>query len=498
MHQVGAAWLMISMTDSPLLVGLLQTAGTLPVFLVGLPAGVLADLVSRRTMLLVTNAWMLVVAAALAAVNEMGGMTPGLLLLFTFLLGIGGALSLPVWQATVPHLVPREMLGSAVSLNSMGFNTARAVGPAIGGLLVAASGPSLVFMLNACSFVGVLGVFGFWRPPKRDRQSTEDVLGALRAGVRYILYSPPLHAPLVRVAAFMFCGAVVLALLPLVAREVWQLDSGGYGLLLAAFGVGSIIGAAILPGLRRFWPVDGITAASAVVAAVALLSLGSTHSVVLAGMAMFAWGVAWTTSLVNYNVAMQMAIAGWVRGRSMAFYQLVLMGSLALGSWAWGWLASVTQPQETFLWAAGLMVSSLLLILRYRLAASEQLDARSQSEVVEHEFEHHPTHPHGQEEGAVLVTIEYRIRDEDAERFREIMRQLRILRKRDGAAVWRLYRDSQDSQVYIELYRVETWAEHLRGHERRLVSDQGVYDEVRRLHVGPDPPRVAHYLNVLS
>jgi len=496
MHQVASAWLMTSMTESPVVVALLQTAATLPVFLVGLPAGVLADLLPRRTLLLVTQSWLLLVAATIALVTYLDMVTPGILLTLTFCLGLGTAINLPAWQATVPYLVPREMLGSAVSLNSIGFNAARSIGPAIGGLLVAAAGPAFVFLINALTYIGVIVIFASWHPAKRKRRATEDALGALRAGWRYVRHSPHLHAPLVRVGAFMFSAAVVLSLLPLVAREVWTLDSDGYGLLLAAFGVGSIVGAVLIPTLRRWLSVDWITGGAILIATSSMILLGTTEKSSWAGLGMFSWGVAWTTSLVNLNVAMQLAIAGWVRGRCLAYYQLVMMGSMAAGSAFWGWVAAVTQLQQTFVIAGVAMAGGLLLIPRFRLAANDNLDLRPNPDLVEHE--HHVTTPLDQENGPVLVKIEYRICKEDEAQFRGVMQRLRTLRKRDGAAVWRLYRDTSDPEIFIELFRADTWAEHLRIHERRMMGDQEIYEEVHSLHRGDHPPQVAHFSNVMN
>jgi len=494
MHQVGAAWLMTSMTDSPLLVSLLQTAASLPVFLIGLPAGVLADLVPRRTMLLITQSWLLLVAATLAVISFLGLTAPWSLLALTFCLGLGTALTLPSWQATVPDLVPREYLSAAISLNSMAFNTARAVGPAVGGLLVAAAGPQLVFLLNALSFIGILTVFIRWRPPRRKRQTTEDIIGALRAGVRYVINSPLLHAPLLRVAAFMGCGSVVLALLPLLAREVWELDSLGYGLLLAGFGAGSVIGAAFVPILRERLTPDGVTGLANVLAAGSLVGLGTVPQAWMAGFAMFGWGLAWTGSLVNFNFAVQMAVAGWVRGRVMSIYSLVLMGSMATGSALWGWVANRTTQQMAFVYSGAFMLAGLLLLLRWRLNHAQTLDLRPSLVFVENE--HLPAAPAGPDEGPLLVTIEYRVAEADQPRFRELMQNMRQLRKRDGATVWRLYRDTIDPMKFIEIYRVETWAEHMRQRERITVSDADLYQSVRHLHCGEAPPQVSHFMNV--
>jgi len=371
MHQVGAAWLMTSMTSSPVLIGLLQTAATLPMFLVGLPAGVLADFVPRRTMLLWTQGWMLLVAAAISTATWLDLMTPWRLLALTFCLGLGFALSQPSFQANVHDLVPREMLSSAIALNSIAFNAARSVAPAIGGIVVAAAGSETVFFLNALSFIGMLAVFAVWRPPPHTQAVTkENKLGAIWTGLRYVAKAPTLHAPLIRVAAHMFCASAVLALLPLVARDVWKLDSFGYGMLLTAFGAMSIVSAGIVQKWRQRISVDTITGIAICTGGSALLILGITNSAIVAGVAMLLWGLSWTGTLINFNVAMQMGVDSWVRGRAMSIYLLVFMGSMAIGSAWWGWVASHSTPQTAFLLAGTGMIAAIALVLKWKLTAA--------------------------------------------------------------------------------------------------------------------------------
>src|SRR4051794_8791099 len=292
MQSVGAAWLMTSLTPSPLLVALMQTATSLPVFLVGLPAGALADVVDRRKLLLVTEAWMLLTALALGLLTLAGLISAWTLLVFTFVLGLGAALNGPAWQAIIPELVERQELQSAVALNSAGFNLARALGPALGGLVVAIAGPAAVFLLNAGSFLGVLAAIFRWRPSQVPSDAPpEDMLGATTAGMRYVRHAPALQAVLVRIGIFVLGASALWALLPVMARHELGLDATGYGIVLGSLGFGAVGGALLLPRLRRSLSIDSMTAAATVVFAVATLALAYLRFVPLVVAIMVAGGM---------------------------------------------------------------------------------------------------------------------------------------------------------------------------------------------------------------
>src|SRR4051794_10190064 len=313
MQNVGAAWLMTSLTTSAVLVALLQTASSLPVFLLGLPAGALADVVDRRRLLLFTQGWMLLTAALLSVLTFLGLMSAWTLLALTFLLGLGGALNAPAWQAIVPELVPREQLPQAVALNSVGFNLARAVGPALGGLLVAALGTAWVFLLNAISYLAVLVVIYRWRRQERESAAPpETVMGAMAAGVRYARHAPALQVVLLRVGVFVIAASALWALLPVVTRHDIGLDATGYGILLGSLGLGAVIGAVLLPRFRERLSVDRMLVLAALVFAVATLALGYMRNIILLDVFMLVAGIAWMASMSSFNVAVQTASPQWV------------------------------------------------------------------------------------------------------------------------------------------------------------------------------------------
>ena len=317
MQNVAAVWLMASLSPSPLMVALVQTATSLPAFLLALPAGALADVIDRRRLLLVTQGWMLVAAALLGTLTLAGRVTPWLLLGLTFAIGLGSAMTGPAWQAIVPELVPRRDLPAAIALNGVGFNIARAVGPALGGLVLAGAGAGAVFLMNAASFLGVIfALLGWRRVTRPSRLPAEHVIGAIRAGLRYVRYGSALKAVLVRAGAFITCGISLLTLLPLVARDRLGLEASGFGALLASFGIGAIAGAVLLPRLRQRFGPDGLVVGATLAFGIATVALAATRDRVLAGAALVMCGVAWMAVMASFNVAAQVGAATWVQARA--------------------------------------------------------------------------------------------------------------------------------------------------------------------------------------
>lgn len=493
MQSVAAAWLMTSLTSSTTLVGLVQTAATLPVFLVGLIAGALADLADRKALLLWSQAWMLLMAAALGVLTLLGFTSPWVLLALTFGLGLGGAVSLPAWQATVQDMVPKAWVPAAVSLNSISFNVARAIGPALGGIVVAVFGAAAAFFANAASFLAVVAAVAFWkRPPFVPTRLSEDVPGAIRAGFQYLLHAPRLQAPIIRAIAFNLCAAAVWPLVPLLARDVLKTSATGYGLLLGAFGLGSIASAIALPRLRSRFALDRILAMGSIIGAVAFFGLSATAQPLAAGALLFFSGAAWVGVLVNFNVAVQTSVPDWVRGRALAFYLLAFQGVLAFDGALWGWLAGVIGTSECFAVAGTGLIAGLILIRFFPLIIDETIDLTPST----HWPEAHANLQADLDDGPVLVTIEYFVAPENAESFRLVMHQLRERRLRDGARRWRLYQDAQQSDRYLELFRLDSWGEHLRQHERTTMADKELEAVALGLHRGPNRPKVSHYFGV--
>jgi MFS family permease len=469
MQSVGAAWLMTSLTPSPLLVALMQTAASLPVFLLGLPAGALADVVDRRKLLLVTETWMLLVALALGVLTLAGLMSAWTLLALTFLLGLGAALDAPAWQAIIPDLVERQELPAAIALNATGFNVARAVGPALGGLVVAAAGPAAVFLLNAASFLAVLVAIARWRRAHVPSDAPpEDMLGATAAGMRYVRHAPALQAVLVRIGVFMLGASALWALLPVVARRELDLDATGYGIVLGSLGFGAVGAALLLPRLRRALPIDRLTAAATLVFAGATLALAYLRFVPLLVACMMAGGMAWLAMMSSLTVAAQTASPAWARARTLGIYLLVFQGLMAVGSFGWGALAE-RFGNATALSVAGLaLVGGLAATWRWPLHAVQRLDLSPSSHWADPTLAIIPE----LEDGPVLITVEYRVPAERASDFIETMDEMRIFRRREGAIRWDLFRDLADPDRYLETFVVVSWAEHLRQHTRVTVADQ--------------------------
>ena len=370
MQNVGAGWLMTQLTLSPFMVGLVQAATTLPVFLVILPAGALADMVDRRRFLLITQAWMVGAAGLLGVFTMLGWVTPWILLLFTFVLGLGAVMNDPAWQAITPDIVCRENHAPAVALNSVGFNVARAVGPALGGMVIAATSSGVAFLMNAVSFFGVIFFLYRWKRPSFEHPGTGRMIESLGAGFSYVRSAPVVHCVLIRTGAFSLAASALLALLPIIARRC-QYGATGYGLLLGSFGLGALAGAALLPKLRTRLSVDGVVAAAIILFALMTFAAGRVHAFHWLSLVLFASGTAWIGILACLNVAAQTMSPPWMRARALSMYLLVLQGGMALGSAAWGALATKVGLQTTMLCSAAALIMGLVAVRRYRLTSQE-------------------------------------------------------------------------------------------------------------------------------
>jgi len=367
MQNVGAGWLMTQLTTSPLMVSLVQAAAAIPVFLVVLPAGALADMVDRRRLLLFTQSWMIVAAAALGVLTLLNAVSPWMLLIFTFLLGLGAVMNDPAWQAITPDVVSPQRHASAVALGSAGFNVARAVGPALGGIVVAAAGAGWSFLLNAASFFGVIVFLCQWQKPRHERRPAQTVRNAIAEGFRHVGQNPQVKSVLIRTAAFSFGAASLLALLPVICQPH---GAQGYGFLLTCFGLGALAGAALLPRLRMRYSVDGLVAASTVVFAATTLLAGQVHVFEWLCLVLFTAGAAWIGILACFNVVAQTMCPSWMRARALSMYLLVLQGGMALGSAVWGALAARQGVPAALAWSSLAMIAGLSTIRRHRLSAA--------------------------------------------------------------------------------------------------------------------------------
>jgi MFS family permease len=368
MQNVGAGWMMTQMTMSPFMVSLVQAAATLPVFLVILPAGALADLVDRRRFLLITQGWMVVAAGALGVLSLTEHITPWVLLLFTLILGFGAVMNDPAWQALTPEVVSLECHAPAVALNSVGFNVARAVGPALGGMVVAAAGTGLAFLLNAVSFFGVILFLYRWKRPHVEQVQTGRVWEALKAGLCHVRDTPLVRSVLIRTGAFSLAASSLLALLPILARPY---GATGYGAMLGSFGLGALAGAAILPRMRAQLSVDGVIGFANVLFAAMTFAAGRVQTFAFLGLVLFVSGMAWIGILACLNVTAQTMSPPWMRARALSTYLLVLQGGMAIGSAAWGALATRTGVPTALAYSALALLLGLFTVRHHRLAVRE-------------------------------------------------------------------------------------------------------------------------------
>jgi MFS family permease len=485
-QSVGASWMMTSM-GSAQMVALVQASTTLPVMLLSLLAGAMADTSDRRLVMLYAQGFMLVVSVALAAATWLGWINPWLLLLFTFLIGVGTAFNGPAWQASVGDMVPRDDLPGAVTLNAMGFNIARSLGPAIGGLIVAAAGAATAFAVNAVSYIGLIIVIARWRPERPPQTlAREGLWHAMGAAVRYAAMSPRVYAVLLRAAIFGLGAVSIQALLPLVARET---VGGGpliYGLLLGAFGMGAVAGAFGSGRLRSRFSTEVMSRITCTAFGVSAVVVGLSPWLALTLPALAVSGAAWVLTLSAFNVTVQMSVPRWVVARALALYQMAAFGGMALGSWVWGAVAD-GQGVGVALCASAVVLGICVMIgLRLPLPTAGDLNLDPLSRWTEPRIavEVEPR------SGPVVISIEYRIDEDRIPEFLEVMNERRRIRRRDGARHWTLLRDLGDPIVWVERYHTPTWVDYVRYNQRLTQADAEISERIAALHTGPERPLV--------
>ena len=487
-QSVGAAWLMLSIAGSADMVALVQASVALPVMLFSLVAGAMADNFDRRRMMLAAQLFMLVVSVALAACAWLGFITPWLLLLFTFLIGCGAAFNAPAWQASVGDMVPRPELPGAVAFNSMGFNFARSVGPAVGGAIVAAAGAAAAFAINAVSYVALVVVLARWRPEWGPRLlPRESLRGAMGAGIRYVAMSPRLRSVLLRAAFFGLGASVVMALMPLVASELVDGGPMTYGLLLGSFGLGAIGGAAGSTRLRESTSSEALVRLSCIAFAAGVGVAALSRVLPLTMFALMFCGASWVLALSTFNVTVQLSTPRWVVARALSLYQMAAFGGMALGSWLWGAIAERGDVGMALFGAAAAMLACAALGLWLPLAKLTDLNLDPLRPQLREPATAVPVQPRT---GPVVVTIEYVIREADVLEFLGAMAERRRIRRRDGARNWRVLRDLADPEVWIERYESPTWLDYIRHNSRLTHDDAAVPEHLRALHRGSGPPRV--------
>ena len=489
MNDVAAAWLMTTLTSQPNWVALVQTAATLPVFLLGLPSGALADILNRKHFLFFTQLWVAVVGALLALAAFAGVITPSLLLLLLFCNGVGLALRWPVFAAIVPELVPRAQLPAALALNGVSMNAARILGPLIAGALIASLGSAWVFLLNAVLSVAAAVVISRWRRPHTPHPlGRESLRGAMRVGLQYVMQSYHLKGVLLRIGLFFFHSTALIALLPLVAREVEGGNAGTFTVLLAAMGAGAIASTFALPRLRQALSRDRLVLLGATTQAASMAVMAVNTQLWIGVLAMLAGGAAWITTANTLSVSAQISLPDWVRARGMSMYQMAIMGATALGAAVWGQVATWSSVPITL----GLGAASGILtmvIATWRWPDRGMIDDPTPAGPLPRPQVHTPP-----PEGRVVVTVEYQIDPARAPAFRALMEESRRSRLRVGALAWELLSDINEPGRFIEVIEDASWTEHLRRFERTTAADVALRERKLAYHIGAEPPRVRRAL----
>jgi MFS family permease len=490
-YNVASGWLMTSLNPDPLTVSMVQVANTLPMFLFALPAGALADVADKRKLLITAMVAMTAVSAVYAAIVELGLATSGNLLLFTFVIGVGSALSAPAWQSILPQLVPKQDLQPAVAANSVGVNVSRAVGPVLGGVVVATVGITAPFWLNAISNLGIIAALFWWHPRPEGAQHlpVERFGGAIRTGFRYARNNLDFRATLMRGVSFFLFASAYWALLPLVARD--QIAGGPdlFGFLLGAIGAGGIGGAFALPWLKARLGPDRLVAAGTFGTVIAMGLFGLSRDTIVGLTAAALAGISWIAVLSTLNVSAQVALPEWVRGRGLSIFIMTFFGAVSLGSAIWGQVAAlVGLPAAHFTAAIGALVV-MPLTWRWKLQTGPEADLTPSmhwpAPIITQEVE--------QDRGPVLITIEYRIDPREREPFLAALEKLGQERRRDGAYAWAVFEDAAVEGRMVETFFVDSWLEHLRQHERVTNADRIVQDAVDRFHA-EGTPKVAHLI----
>ena len=504
MQDTAGTWLMTSLTASPLLIALMQTAASLPVLGLGLLAGATADLFDRRRLLIFWQSWMLGSVAVLALLTFLGHISPWSLLAFTFLLNIGSAMNNPAWQAIVPELVPRKLIPDSVSLNAASNNLARAVGPALGGLMVAAfkrtdTGTAYVFLLNSISFAGVIWVLVNWKriPLFKSALPSERMAASIRSGLRYVRYAPNLQASLLRAFTFTFFFSAVWALLAVVARNDLHQGALGYGILNGSLGLGAVAAAFTLAHVRHRFSTDRIIAAATFYTVFTLVVLARVHrpSMIIATLVLA--GYCWTSTMASLNTSVQVSVPAWVQARALGSYMMTFQGGLALGSVVWGTIAERWSTPVALLCAAGGFAGTYPLVRRFRILKGGIPDT------TQHQYkraapelapfpEDDPEASDPAQAGPVRISIDYVIPIVNYGEFTRLIHQLRRARLRGGALRWGIYRDAANPEHLNETFIMESWLDYLRSRERMTEADDRIRKQVWELHQDAELPKISY------
>jgi MFS family permease len=508
LQNTGAGWLMTTLAPEPLIVAAVQAATIMPVFLLALPGGALADIVDRRIFLLGAQVWTITAASLLAILTVCHLMTAGWLLALTFAIGIGSALTMPAWGAIVPELVPREDMVQAIALNGIGFNLTRAIGPALAGFLILLGGSSLAFSMYALSIFAVIAALFSWR---RERRFTglprEHFFSAMRAGTRFVRNTPAIQAAMVRTASYSIPASAPWALLPLFVRQDLELGPGMYGVILGMMGIGGVTSGMLLPMVRGNLSRGATVICCSLLSCAGMAVIGVSNHWILVSLGMLLFGLGWTSAFATIQAAAQLVCPSWVRARALSIYQLAQNGALTIGSFGWGWLGGQIGLPNTFLAASAL---GLVLTVFARYFSIEPV-VRAPSAVTA-EPAPLPEAPAPElapllrnTRGQIMEMAYYRVDALQRMEFLRLMDEVHHVRRRAGAVFWQVYEDVAHPEGWVEVWTVESWTDHLRevmrlsDDDKRLLTTLAVFQHAahrpsRYLAVDPHEYLLAHHV----
>lgn len=488
---VGAAWAMTQMTSSADMVALVQTALMLPIMLLSLPAGAIADMYDRRVVGLAALTLGVTGAIALAVLAHLDRISPESLLLFCFMIGSGMALFGPAWQASVSEQVPPETLPSAVALNGISYNIARSFGPALGGVIVAAAGAGAAFISNVVLYIPLLVVLYLWqRTLEPSRLPPERLQRAVVSGVRYVMHSPSIRVVLIRTLVTGIAGGSVLALMPLVARDLLSGGAQTFGIMLGAFGMGGVLGALNVASIRRYLSSEAAVRYCAITMGVAIAVMAVSKLAAVTAAALVVAGVGWLISITLFNISVQLATPRWVAGRALAAYQAAIAGGVAIGSWLWGRVADGTGVENALLISGAVMAASPLLAIWLKLPSTDGVNHDATDPLADPEVNLSIT----PRSGPIIVEIEYRVRQDRARDFYGLMQKVQSSRQRNGAYGWSISRDLADPELWTERFHCPTWLDYLRQRSRPTQSERALHARALDFHTGEEPVKIRRML----
>ena len=487
MNDVAAAWTMTSLTSSATLIALVQTASSLPVLLLGVPSGALADIVNRKHYFVFAQIWLASNATLLMLTLIFGILNPYLLLFLTFTNGIGLAMRWPIFAAIVPEIVPRESLSSALALNAIAMNTSRIVGPLTAGAIIALAGSTYVFALNMILCVITTVVVMRWK--YQSYVSTlpgERFVGAMRVGMQYAWQSNRMRNIIFRAFLFFFQSTGLIALLPVIAKTHFEGDAHTFTLLLACLGLGAIIAGSQLPLLRKYVKSTDLISYGLFVLAFTSVGVVLAPNIWLASLLMLISGAAWISIANSLTTSAQLTLPGWVRARGMSIYQMGLMGGSAAGAAVWGKLAEEFDVVISIILSSIFGLIVLFFLRKFRIDSHPLEDFTPVCPIERPD----PIAEVELEAGPIAISIEYQTSPERIEEFKKMMVKTRKSRLKQGALSWSLFEDAEYQGRFVEEYIFETWADYLRRFDRFTTEDLNMQEERHRFHILEQPPKI--------